>query len=502
MAENSKIEWTTHTFNPWRGCTKVSAGCSNCYAETMSGRNPKTLGVWGPNGTRVVAAEAAWKEPLKWDRKAAEAGERHRVFCASLADVMEDWRGTVSNSQGLLGHVFDDESVGFGPDLVGDPPSKSTNVRPLVLSDVRRRLFALIDATPNLDWLILTKRPENVLRMTYDAWCKKVPGHVSQDEGDGRQWAWPKNLWIGTSIENQSAANERIPHLLKVPAAVRFLSVEPMLGPVDLSSFLGDSHVAEKCGSASIRSGEGRGTGDRQRGPDLACGGETMEPMGASHASDSLRAAASRACDRKLSASSSDDRQEQGSRLGSSNGLDALQRPVDTRGTDHQPQGRQPSKQPPGQSRTSDLLGASHSHEGCIGQGDAGRRKEQQRETQRRSGQGDPIATSYGGAVEVDRVGLRSERPDHIEDSSRQSLGIGWIICGGESGHGARPCNVAWIRSIVAQCKAAGTACFVKQLGKHYFSGDGNHSHIFPRDSKGGDMAEFPADLRIRQFPA
>lgn len=76
MAENSKIEWTHHTWNPWRGCTKVSAGCANCYAETLSGRNPKTLGIWGPQGTRVVASESTWKEPMKWDREAAAAGER------------------------------------------------------------------------------------------------------------------------------------------------------------------------------------------------------------------------------------------------------------------------------------------------------------------------------------------------------------------------------------------------------------------------------------------
>ena len=79
MAENSKIQWTTHTFNPWRGCTKVSEGCKFCYAETLSGRNPAVLGEWGPNGTRVIAAEAQWREPVKWNR-AVPAGERHRVF--------------------------------------------------------------------------------------------------------------------------------------------------------------------------------------------------------------------------------------------------------------------------------------------------------------------------------------------------------------------------------------------------------------------------------------
>lgn len=89
MAENSKIQWTHHTFNPWRGCTKVSEGCKHCYAETMSKRNLKVLGQWGPNGTRVVASESMWREPMKWDAAAKAAGERHRVFCASLADVFE-----------------------------------------------------------------------------------------------------------------------------------------------------------------------------------------------------------------------------------------------------------------------------------------------------------------------------------------------------------------------------------------------------------------------------
>lgn len=89
MGQDSNIEWTRHTFNPWRGCTKVSDGCKFCYADKLSARNPKSLGVWGPNGTRVVAAEAYWRLPLKWDKAAALAGERHRVFCASLADVFE-----------------------------------------------------------------------------------------------------------------------------------------------------------------------------------------------------------------------------------------------------------------------------------------------------------------------------------------------------------------------------------------------------------------------------
>jgi protein gp37/5-methylcytosine-specific restriction endonuclease McrA len=194
MAENSKIEWTHHTFNPWRGCTKVSPGCANCYAETMSGRNPATLGVWGPRGTRVVAAESYWRQPLKWDRDAKAAGERRRVFCASLADVFEG--------------------------LETMPREEWPKV-----AEARARLMCeVIPATPNLDWLLLTKRPANAVLDGFR------PLH----------WAgrWPDNVWLGVSVEDQQRADERIPELLKVPAAVRFLSVEPLLGAVDLRPWL------------------------------------------------------------------------------------------------------------------------------------------------------------------------------------------------------------------------------------------------------------------------
>lgn len=206
MAENSKIEWTHHTFNPWRGCTKVSDGCTNCYAEKMSGRNPNVLGVWGKYGTRVVASESMWKQPLKWDFAAMYAKPRHRVFCASLADVFE-----------------------------AEDTLPSHSIEPIL--NARLRLLELIFKTPNLDWLLLTKRPENIRKALLGA----VAGNWA-DPGDvtDRVHAWmageriPHNVWIGTSVEDQKTADERIPHLLKIPAKVRFISMEPLLGPVDL----------------------------------------------------------------------------------------------------------------------------------------------------------------------------------------------------------------------------------------------------------------------------
>ena len=192
MGKDTKIEWAHHTFNPWRGCTKVSAGCKNCYAETLSARNPAVLGKWGINGTRVIASESAWLEPVKWNRIAQEAGERHRVFCASLGDVFE----------GLETMPFSDIKA---------------------VNEARGKLWRLIEETPALDWLLLTKRPQNIAVRSPVSWYL-----------DG----FPSNVWIGTSVENQEAAEERIPELLKIPAKVRFLSCEPLLGAVDLSKWL------------------------------------------------------------------------------------------------------------------------------------------------------------------------------------------------------------------------------------------------------------------------
>lgn len=181
MGQFSAIEWTDHTFNPWWGCVKVSPGCTNCYAETWAKRYGGDL--WGPRKSRRTFGLSHWQEPLKWQRTALEQGCRYKVFCASMADVFED----------------DDE-----------------------ITEERAKLWQLIERTPNLDWLLLTKRPENMLRFT--PW---------KDE-------WPTNAWAMTSVENQELAEKRVPILTRVPAVVRGLSVEPLIGAVDLSPWLTD----------------------------------------------------------------------------------------------------------------------------------------------------------------------------------------------------------------------------------------------------------------------
>ncbi|MDB5409277.1 MAG: hypothetical protein JWL84_4189 [Rhodospirillales bacterium] len=218
MAENSAIEWTDHTFNPWVGCTKVSPACDHCYAESWAKR---TGGAHLWQGERRRTSPANWRQPLKWNREAEGAqyawntakaslfdGDeaamiekgwikptRPRVFCASLADV------------------FDNQ----------------------VPDEWRSDLWLLISSTPHLDWLLLTKRPQNILKMLPR--MAAVPGLL---------WPWP-NVWLGTTVENQDEADRRIPHLLGAPAAVRFLSCEPLLGSVDITGWLWGS--AEPCPS-------------------------------------------------------------------------------------------------------------------------------------------------------------------------------------------------------------------------------------------------------------
>lgn len=224
MGENSKIEWTDETFNPWWGCEKVSPGCANCYAEAWAKRTGNA--VWGHGVPRRFFGNKHWREPVRWNEEALgecphcgirqKAGwrgavstacqwckgprmlrpTRRRVFCASMADWLED-------REDLTPHLV--------------------------------KLLGVINATPNLDWLLLTKRPQN-FRKRMEAALEPAawPGrsrYIKEWLLDGIP---PHNVWIGTTVEDQQRAEERIPELLGIPARVRFLSCEPLLGPVDL----------------------------------------------------------------------------------------------------------------------------------------------------------------------------------------------------------------------------------------------------------------------------
>ena len=216
MGDVTNIAWTHHTFNGWIGCHRISEACRFCYAahETpVRVHRQRGLELWGKDAARHVTGDDNWRKPLKWNRDAMQAGERRRVFCASLADVFEDRR-----------------------DL-----------------DVHRaRLWDLIAATPWLDWLLLSKR-----------WgIADIPGMVPAAWSAG----WPRNVWAGATVENQRAADERIPHLLRIPAVVRFLSMEPLLEAVDL-----DPPTCPSCeGHDAVTGSDGATLFCREHGDEMA----------------------------------------------------------------------------------------------------------------------------------------------------------------------------------------------------------------------------------------
>lgn len=206
MGIKTGIQWCHHTWSPYRGCSKVSPGCKNCYAEANSRRNPGLLGTWGPDGVRVVNRD--WGLPLRMNRAAAKAGERQRVF-PSTCDPFEG-----------------------RPDLV----------------EPRARFLGLIAETPWLDWLLLTKRPE----LFRGALLGVIGWELAHGEPDGpaaslaRDWLDgrpPANVWYGVSVEDQEYAEERLPLLTTTPAAVRWVSYEPALGPVDWSRDYGPGPI-------------------------------------------------------------------------------------------------------------------------------------------------------------------------------------------------------------------------------------------------------------------
>lgn len=335
MSDTTKIEWCDHSWSPWEGCTKVSPGCLNCYAEARDKRHLfGRESHWGKGAPRRLTKD--WRKPVKWNREASSAAP-----------------------YGL---------VGYGSPRPKVFPSVCDWLDDEVSPELLARFLQIIHDTPHLDWLLLTKRPELFAARLEAAlepasWPGRSRFVVGWLKGDA-----PRNVWIGTSVEDQTRANQRVPALLKIPARVRFLSVEPLLGPVRLE------HVdAEGSGSAEW-------------------------------------------CQ-----------------------IDAL--------------------------------------------------------TGRQTDMGRPCP----GVPKLD-----------------------WVIVGGESGHGARPCNVDWLKEVAWQCAAARVPCFVKQLGARPVTSNANlydfpesvelrepwddaegfaAARIVLKHPKGGDPSEWPNNLRVRQFP-
>jgi len=313
MSEKSNIEWTDATWNPWRGCTKVSPGCAHCYAEKLV--TTRLRGEWGKGAPRMLAKD--FDAPLRWNKKPWVCDLTGECF-AYQGQQMHRRRVFFS-----LGDWLDDE----------------------VQAEWLARMLVIIYKTPELRYLLLTKRPQKFQARTRAATANANPELQFAWEWI-RQRTAPPNVAIGVSVENQKAADERIPQLLATPARWRFLSVEPMLEAIDL-------HLPAFKALA------------------------TTQTMG-------------------------------------------------------------------GRERT-----------------------------------GEPVTVKYGEQIH-------------------------WVICGGESGPGARPFNLAWARDLRDQCAAAGVLFFMKQFGSnpHKRGGeDPSETAMCLHDKKGGDLAEGPHDLQIRQVP-
>jgi protein gp37 len=217
--ENSGIEWTDNTFNPWTGCTKVSAGCLHCYAER--GAKRKMIN-WGKGATRKFASETQWQDVIKWNKQATESGDAIRVFCASMCDVLDAE----------------------------------------VARERKQRLWEVMEQTSGLHWQIVTKRPER--------YAEELPRHWMTH-------GVPPHVWCGATVENQAMADRRIPILRKVPAQIRFLSVEPQLEQVELilhllpdKGIVGCRRALGDSGIHWVIGGGESGPGSRPMHPDWA----------------------------------------------------------------------------------------------------------------------------------------------------------------------------------------------------------------------------------------
>lgn len=248
MSENTKIEWCDHTFNPWEGCQKVGPGCDHCYAEARNARFAGGTAInWGPGAPRRRTSASNWNKPRAWNAQAdafmAQHGHRQRVFCASLAD----WLDNQVDTEWLVD------------------------------------LLEVVRTTPNLDWLLLTKRIGNWrarVKLAFEWVWVNARFRLAElltllaDWLDGEP---PENVWIGATIVNQTEAERDIPKLLEVPAAKRFLSMEPLLGPVYLSviDINGDSEIYPLRGTTDCVNDEGEPAPDLPALDWVIVGGES-----------------------------------------------------------------------------------------------------------------------------------------------------------------------------------------------------------------------------------
>lgn len=463
----TSIEWTGKTWNPLVGCSKISEGCRNCYAINQAYRNA-AMAEKMPNPGRLAY----------YDGLTEKRGDR------------VEWTGKVNFvPEALEIPIKTRKPTTWFVNSMSDLLHESVTFEQLF------RIATVMLQTPQHTYQILTKRPErfwlwsDVLKTLQDSINGAMENPISVNP--------LSNVWLGVTVENQKAADDRIPLLLQTPAAVRFLSCEPLLEKIDLSEFLGYA-IRQASRGDNLSSSSVRQAGNRFRGAHL----ERYQ----------TRQETRRINEQPISEHQSDVQQSEISNRCPSTSVSTFLR-QNSRRLDDQPQRRQQEEQSPTQSGVSDNLGSSFTRNSCTQKeseiAESVGRGESRIETDSTTSSGDSGQTNEGREVGSNSSGLRDSFSDGFKDSERNAMGvISWCILGGESGHSARPCDIEWIRTIVQQCKAAHIPVFVKQLGskpqasKPYIAGVVDVCHpIEISDRKGGNIEEFPEDLKIRQFP-
>lgn len=432
MSETTGISWTDSTWNPTSGCTKVSPGCDNCYAEGIARRFSGTK-AW-PNGFDVTLRPEKLTLPLRWRKP-------RRIFVNSTSDLFHD--------------RVPDEYIA--------------------------RVFAVMAAARRHTFQVLTKRHARMRSLLSgeafrDAVAEAAHQYADPTRGgsiptgpwtDGPEW-WPlPNCWLGVSAENQQWADIRIPALLDTPAAVRFVSAEPLLAPIKLRpEWLEwtDGRPDEQ-GERGLPGGRDWGTVDRQSGQGLAPCAPTREPLGGRHCDDSVCPEAGGEPGREVPTGSGDVRRQANSCACPSSCVAAIQRP-DPAGCDGQSQERSAFRQPAIEPGAVDKYRAGEACPHCAsaGQSESVRTSKPSSEANDGTGPRDLFAPSRRRTPEGSRGRLRGCTTDDFEDRSGRSP-LAWLIVGGESGRGARPMHPDWASSLRDQCQDAGVAFFMKQAG-------------------------------------
>ena len=474
---STKIEWTVtvqpdgtvtpgETWNPIRAarpvggpddpigwhCERVSPGCEHCYPETI---NQRRFGTGLPYNrksrdlVRIGIDDATLAKPLQWRKP-------RKIFTCSMTDLFAEW----------------------------------------VTDDMLDRIFAVMALAPQHTFQLLTKRPERMRAYMNDPATTLRVVHAS-DTPDGERriplgcWNWPlRNVWAGTSVENQAMADLRIPELLATPAAVHYLSMEPLLGPVDVSQFTSyyPLHEQEQTGRGmDLRNRASGGTGNRFGGADLEGRQARLGSVEGEYPDEFLSSPSSgEAHADRIPHGQGDGRQDAPERTGPSARVETLQRPH-SRGTGDQPSERRQGGQSPGELGSGDALGErsprnQNSRGGSVYGSE--RDDEPRSQTDDGSGVGHSRSTRGGRTTDEHRSGLWDSDANGVEARAWRQSHL-WLVVGGESGPKARPCNIEWIRDIVAQCQGAHVPVFTKQD-----SG--------PRP---GMQGRIPDELWLKEFP-